>query len=293
MIVNHLKVLANLNSSESRFPQDGSFYFQTSSTVRWIRISTMPVFSGEKVVLRLPKENFVPNFLDLGFNDFSKKSIKSVLNRTSGMVLVIGATGSGKTTTLYSMMQELAKRNLSLVSVENPVEINLAGVDQTSIKPEIGFDYSQALKSLLRQDPDVILIGEIRDLADANIALQAAQSGHLVLAAIHAGSVLGGIERLQQLGLNQKSLLSVLNLAVFQQLISWKGDILGEVKQQLLSETLLLDAKIREQIASQEISANNIHLRSRNYRSHRSELKNLLKQGLIDHSQFERYYSLN
>ncbi len=214
-----IKVLSGLRSDIKSMPQDGSFSIRLASGSRQIRISSMPTIHGEKCVMRVTSRAMEFRLQDLGFSDSTESIIKSVLSSGSGLVLVCGATGSGKTTTLYALTQHLVSLNMNVVSIEDPVESHIDGVSQTSLNLQKGLDYHTALKSILRQDPDAILVGEIRDLKSAELVLSAALSGHIVLSSIHAGSIQECILRMEDLGCSAMTLSSALRLVISQSLV--------------------------------------------------------------------------
>lgn len=216
-----LKVMAQLDISEQRLPQDGriSFYLQAQHSLD-IRVSTCPVLYGEKIVLRLldPKAH-IRSFSELGLNDAQQLLLSQALEKPHGLILVTGPTGSGKTTTLYSALHHLNHDTQNIATVEDPVEITLPGVNQVCIHAKINLSFATVLRALLRQDPDIMMIGEIRDKETAQIAIQAAQTGHLVLSTLHASSTLETIHRLNYMGISRDELLSVLHLTVAQRLL--------------------------------------------------------------------------
>lgn len=188
-IVARVKVLAKLDTTQQSMPQDGMIQLQDSSRRSQIRVGSMPTIHGEKVVLRLQSASSLLSLAALGFPSLVQQDLLAAIAAREGLVLFAGPTGSGKTSSLYALMQELAGRNLSLVSIEDPVEIDLEGISQTSIDEARGFTYAKAMRAVLRQDPNVIMIGEMRDPESAAIAMQAAITGHLVLSTVHARSV--------------------------------------------------------------------------------------------------------
>ncbi len=315
IIINRLKILSKLNISEQRLPQDGAISLDSDHAYQKLRLSIMPTIYGEKAVIRLPKNDHVPNLNDLGLDQFTLQKLESCLTQQVGLIILCGPTGSGKTTTIYSALKELSHKNLCLASIEDPVEIFLPNVDQTSIKPEINFNYQQALKNILRQDPDVLLIGEIRDRDSADIALQAALSGHLIFTSVHAGSVQQAINRLVHLNLDASFLAEALKLIINQRLIpclcsnckqrsvaeqsnkfpSYEArgcadcNYIGYKDRQLISETLLINDRIRQKIAENKFSVNNETVRSKFYRSYQNQLKNLFSKGLIDLITYRKY----
>jgi len=199
----HLKILATLDIVERRRPQDGRINFKLSDRTVDIRFSTVPTIYGEKVVMRLLdplKADLEPDLSSMDFSNDSLKKIKKIINTPHGSFLITGPTGSGKTTTLYAILKELNKPGVNIMTVEDPVEYRLPGINQVQVQPAINLDFATVLRSFLRQDPDIILVGEIRDIETAKIASQAALTGHLVLATLHTNSALQAIIRLNEIG---------------------------------------------------------------------------------------------
>lgn len=220
-LITRLKVIAKLDISERRLPQDGRLRFEHQSVGHIdIRINTCPIFQGEKIVLRLL--DIYKSSLDitcLGFTEPQKNVFLSILNKSQGMILVTGPTGCGKTVTLYSALRHLNTTEKNISTVEDPVEIQLKGINQVNINPKIGLPFSTILRSLLRQDPDIIMVGEIRDLETADIAIQAAQTGHLILSTVHTNNAVETIMRLQSLGIPLHSLANTISLIIAQRLV--------------------------------------------------------------------------
>lgn len=216
-----IKVMADLNIAECRLPQDGRFEFVTREQQSVdIRVSICPVLYGEKIVLRLL--NTQQNALDitsLGLEPNQQQQLIQSLQHPSGLILVTGPTGSGKTITLYSLLQHLNNGQRNISSVEDPVEIRLSGINQVAIQPALGLDFAQILRCFLRQDPDIIMVGEIRDAETARIACQAAQTGHLVLSTLHTQNAAAALIRLQQLGIQANELASSIKLIIAQRLV--------------------------------------------------------------------------
>ncbi|MFI4954947.1 MAG: GspE/PulE family protein [Gammaproteobacteria bacterium] len=216
-----IKVMAELNIAECRLPQDGRFEFVTRQQQAVdIRVSTCPVLHGEKIVLRLL--NSQASALDiatLGLEPTQQQQLLHNLQQPCGLILVTGPTGSGKTITLYSLLQHLNNGQRNISSVEDPVEIQLSGINQVAIQPALGLDFSQVLRCFLRQDPDIIMVGEIRDAETARMACRAAQTGHLVLSTLHTQNAVGALVRLQQLGITANELASSIKLIIAQRLV--------------------------------------------------------------------------
>ncbi|NOH70120.1 type IV-A pilus assembly ATPase PilB [Vibrio pectenicida] len=220
-LASRLKILAQLDISERRQPQDGRITFNlTESNIIHIRISTLPTMWGEKIVLRL-QNNQVTN-LDLtflGYDSYQRQVFTQALHKPQGLILITGPTGSGKTLSLYSGLTLLNKGSINISTAEDPVEISLPGINQVQIQPQIGFGFSQALRAFLRQDPDVIMVGEIRDKETADIATKAAQTGHLVLATLHTNSSTEAIVRLKNIGIESYNIAASLSLVIAQRLV--------------------------------------------------------------------------
>ncbi|MCX7695063.1 MAG: GspE/PulE family protein [Caloramator sp.] len=200
-VVGRIKVLANMDIAEKRLPQDGRIVVNVDSNLIDFRVSTIPTIHGEKIVIRVLKKNNISlNRYELGFNKKEEDIINRLITQNSGLILICGPTGSGKTTTLYSILNDLNKINKNIITIEDPVEYMIEGINQININPKIGLDFSSCLKSVLRQDPDIIMVGEIRDLETARIALRAAITGHLVLSTVHTNDVPSAILRLVDMG---------------------------------------------------------------------------------------------
>ena len=215
-LIAHIKIQASLDIAEKRLPQDGRLSIDAIDC----RVSCLPTLSGEKIVVRIlfhdPKQLSIEH---LGFNHKQLNLIKESLNEPQGLLLVTGPTGSGKTVTLYSCINHLNDGTRNISSVEDPVEIRMNTVNQISVNLKIGLDFPVALKALLRQDPDIILIGEIRDAQTAQVAVQAAQTGHLVFASLHTNHAIGAVDRLINLGCDRELIASCLHLVTAQRLI--------------------------------------------------------------------------
>jgi len=219
-ITSRIKIMSGLNIAERRLPQDGSCRVRVMHRVVDIRVSTVPTIYGEKVVMRLlDKSNLKTDLEDLGFDPASLTMINEAIHQPHGMILLTGPTGSGKTTTLYSALTRINSPEKNIMTVEDPVEYELAGVNQVKARSEIGLTFAAALRSFLRQDPDVILVGEIRDLETASIAIKAAQTGHLVFSTLHTNDATSSIDRLLNMGVEPYLICSSLNLVIAQRLV--------------------------------------------------------------------------
>jgi type IV pilus assembly protein PilB len=219
-ITSRIKILSGLNIAERRLPQDGNCRVRVLHRVVDIRVSIIPTIYGEKVVMRLlDKSNLKTELGGLGFDPASLAMINDAIHLPHGMVLLTGPTGSGKTTTLYSALTAINSPERNIMTVEDPVEYELAGINQVKARPEIGLDFAAALRSFLRQDPDVILVGEIRDLETASIAIKAAQTGHLVFSTLHTNNATSTVDRLLNMGVEPYLICSSLNLVIAQRLV--------------------------------------------------------------------------
>ncbi|HEY0721309.1 MAG TPA: type II secretion system ATPase GspE [Gammaproteobacteria bacterium] len=219
-VISRLKIMARLDIAERRLPQDGRIQLHSQGREIDLRISTVPTMHGESVVIRLlRKEGAQLDFQELGFATDSLAQFQGLLERPHGILLVTGPTGSGKTTTLYAALRTLNDPTRKILTVEDPVEYELEGVNQLQVKPAIGLDFARALRSLLRQDPDVIMIGEMRDTETARIAVQSAMTGHLVLSTLHTNDAVSSITRLLDMGIEAYLVTSTLNGALAQRLV--------------------------------------------------------------------------
>jgi type IV pilus assembly protein PilB len=218
-IISRLKIMAQLDISERRLPQDGRIKIKTNGKEMDFRVSVCPMLFGEKVVLRLlDKSNLQLDMTKLGFDAEPLKWFKEAIDRPYGMVLVTGPTGSGKTTTLYSALSSLNQPDVNISTAEDPVEFNFAGINQVQVKDDIGLNFAAALRSFLRQDPDTIMIGEIRDFETAEIGVKAALTGHLVLSTLHTNDAPGTVSRLLNMGIEPFLVTASLNLILAQRL---------------------------------------------------------------------------
>lgn len=219
-VISRIKIMAKLNIAERRLPQDGRIKVQMLGKELDLRISTIPTMYGESVVIRLlDKDNTVLDFEALGFSRAHLQQFTEVLARPHGIILITGPTGSGKSTTLYAALKQLNTTARKIITVEDPIEYQMEGINQIQAKPQIGLTFASALRSIVRQDPDVIMIGEMRDLETARIAVQSALTGHLVLSTLHTNNAAGGITRLLDMGLEEYLLTSTVNGILAQRLV--------------------------------------------------------------------------
>lgn len=220
-IISRLKLLAKLDISETRLPQDGQFSFKTAfNDTLDFRVSTLPTHYGEKMVLRLQKNKPTQlDFTSLGFTEAQQTIFKHALKQPQGLILVTGPTGSGKSITLYSALNYLNQQDKHILTAEDPIEMEIDGLIQTQVNQALQLDFSRLLRTFLRQDPDVIMLGEIRDEESAQMALRAAQTGHLVLSTLHTNDAPSAIERLHQLGIQDYEIKNSLLLVIAQRLL--------------------------------------------------------------------------
>ncbi|WP_183961611.1 type II secretion system ATPase GspE [Chiayiivirga flava] len=219
-VISRIKIMAKLNIAERRLPQDGRIMLRVQGKELDLRVSTVPTAHGESVVMRiLDRESVVFDFKKLGFTDQFLQSFIDVLELPHGIMLVTGPTGSGKTTTLYTALSQLNTPDVKIITVEDPVEYQIDGINQIQAKPQIGLDFSHALRSIVRQDPDIIMIGEMRDLETAKIAIQSALTGHLVLSTLHTNNSAGAVTRLLDMGVDDYLLTSTVNGILAQRLV--------------------------------------------------------------------------
>ena len=246
-IVARIKVLSNLKLDQKRLPQDGRFKMEMDGQKVAFRVSMLPVFFGEKIVMRLLRENRSGFSLEgIGFHGSTLERIHKATRSTTGIILVTGPTGSGKSTTLYTILDLLNSPEVNISTIEDPIEYQMPRVNQSQVKPEIGFTFAAGLRSLMRQDPDIIMVGEIRDEETASLAINAALTGHLVLGTLHTNSAAGTIARLIDMGSESFLLVSTLRVAVGQRLVRKLADdkipyILTKAQRDELSEHVNLD----------------------------------------------------
>ena len=219
-IVARIKILSSMRLDEKRKPQDGRFSTTVSGRKVDFRVSTFPSYYGEKVVMRiLDTAKGLKALDDMGLSENNIKLIRDAIKKPFGLILISGPTGSGKTTTLYSMLNEIDREKKNVLSLEDPVEYNVPGMNQSQVRPEIGYTFATGLRTTLRQDPDVIMVGEIRDKETAELAVQAALTGHLVLSTIHTNNAIGVIPRLLEMGIDPYLIPPTLIIAIAQRLV--------------------------------------------------------------------------
>ncbi|HEY4506235.1 MAG TPA: GspE/PulE family protein [Candidatus Paceibacterota bacterium] len=243
-VVARIKIICNMKLDEKRKPQDGRFSAPIDGRRVDFRVSSFPSYYGEKIVIRiLDSEKGIKKIDELGLTPSHVGMIKKAISKPYGMILITGPTGSGKTTTLYAMLNEIDREKLNVISLEDPVEYSVSGVSQSQVRPEIGYDFANGLRSILRQDPDVIMVGEIRDKETAQLAVQAALTGHLVLSTLHTNNATGVIPRLIDMGVDPFLIGPTLILAMAQRLVRL---ICPESK-----EAVPIDASTKAMIESQ------------------------------------------
>ncbi|WP_340615433.1 type II secretion system protein GspE [Xenorhabdus entomophaga] len=256
-----LKIMAKLNIAEKRQPQDGQFDWSDNTNNYAIRISTLPTLHGEKIVLRILNTIHQLSLEQLGMPEPQLQLLKQKIHLPQGMILVTGPTGSGKTVTLYSCLQYLNQAKKNICSVEDPVEIPLNGINQTPVNNKIGLDFAKVLRALLRQDPDIIMVGEIRDNETAEISMKAAQTGHLVLSTLHTNSTIDTLSRLQNLGISGYTTASCVKLIIAQRLVRKlcphcrQQDITPTIIPNLISETKTLPLSAKQLVSIRKWNA--------------------------------------
>lgn len=219
-LIARIKVLAGLRLDEKRLPQDGRFKIETGDQKVSFRVSTLPTYFGEKVVMRLLVEHSKGFTLEaLGFHGAQLEALHEAMRQTTGMILTTGPTGSGKTTTLYTMLDILNTPEVNISTIEDPIEYQMGRVNQTQVKPEIGFSFPQGLRTLVRQDPDIIMVGEIRDGETINLAINASLTGHLVLSTLHTNSAAGAMPRMIDMGAEPFLIVSTVRVVIGQRLV--------------------------------------------------------------------------
>ena len=215
-----MKILSGLKIDEKRIPQDGRFTFVSGDEEVDLRISTLPTIHGEKVVMRLLKKNAsVPSLPDLGLRGLALRDVEDSIKVPHGIILVTGPTGSGKTTTLYSILDKINTPKVNIITLEDPVEYQMKGVNQVQINPQAGLTFASGLRSFLRQDPNIIMVGEIRDSETSDLAIQASLTGHLVFSTLHTSSAAGALPRLLDMGAEPFLLASSMTCVMAQRVV--------------------------------------------------------------------------
>lgn len=255
-IISRIKILTNMQLDEKRKPQDSRFSAKIEGREIDFRVSTFPTYFGEKVAIRiLDQETGVKNLDDLGFSPGHAKAVKEALTKPYGLILLTGPTGSGKSTTLYAMLQSLNEDRWNIVSLEDPVEYSIGGVNQSQVRPEIGYDFAEGLRHILRQDPDVIMVGEIRDKETAQLAIHAALTGHLVLSTLHTNTAVGVVPRLIDMGVDPYLIAPTLIMAIGQRLVRTLCDdskeevpVEGKIKEAIMQEVNAMPESVKRNI---------------------------------------------
>ena len=285
-LITRIKILAKLDIAEQRVPQDGRLAIKGDDSMDHeidCRVSTMPTLFGEKVVIRLLRTtNSELNIDRIGLTGSQIDMVKGCLSRRDGLILVCGPTGSGKTRTLYSFLHYLNQPHLNLCSIEDPIEIRLQGVNQIAYHPKAGLHFNAIIRALLRQDPDIMMIGEIRDSETAQLAISAAQTGHLVLSTIHTPQALACIERLRNFGIEPHLIAQNLLFVSSQRLIRYRDLRPGRFAiHEVLRFTPKLISAIELQVTATELEE---VAHAEGFRSMRQQAEILFHQGLIDQS---------
>lgn len=260
-VITRIKIMTNLKIDEKRKPQDGRFRAHIDKTDIDFRVSTFPTYYGEKIVMRILDPNIgVRTFEELGISGRNLEVIQKELKKPFGMVLITGPTGSGKSTTLYAMLKVLNDEKRNIVSLEDPIEYYLEGINQSQVRPEIGYTFASGLRSILRQDPDVIMVGEIRDKETAQLAVHAALTGHLVLSTLHTNNAIGVIPRLVDMGVDPFLIPSTLIIAMAQRLPRTlcaesrkEIPVMGALKDTMTKEINAMPATVRKDLPSPAI----------------------------------------
>ena len=289
LVISRIKVISNLDISEKRIPQDGRTQVSISGNSLDIRVSVLPTYHGERVVMRLlMTSESIPTLQTLGFSDDITQNLNRLLTHSHGMILVTGPTGSGKSTTLHACLQHIATPDKNIITVEDPVEYNAENVNQIQVNTKVGLTFAAGLRSILRQDPDIIMVGEIRDAETADIALRSALTGHLMLSTLHTNDATSAISRLLDMGIEDFLLTSTL-LGVLAQRLTRK--LCPECKSPTpLSPTILKELKLPEQVYFKANGCRECDFTGYKGRQAVGELfimddhvKEMMKDGLNDH----------
>ena len=296
-----LKILANLNVLENRRPQDGHIDVKTDSYSLDVRISTIPTVWGESIVLRLLNRSDSPLSLDsLGFSAGYSTFLQNILAVTSGLILVTGPTGSGKTTTLAALLKELDIRSTKIISIEDPVEYRIPGIIQIQVNEELGLGFDALLRRIFRQDPDVIMIGEIRDIETAELAVRAALTGHLVFATLHTNNSIEAVYRLQNMGVPPYMVAAVLKVVIAQRLIRKvcrdcmaKGCArclnTGYIGRTAIAEFIPVDLILQDMIAAGAVIEQlRSHLQNMRFRTLYDDAEEKISSGLTTEAEIRR-----
>ncbi|MDD4351522.1 MAG: GspE/PulE family protein [Candidatus Gracilibacteria bacterium] len=267
-IVSRVKIISNLKIDEQRIPQDGRAKFITQNPITKetfeadLRVSTFPTVTGEKIVMRIQdKSAKIPALQDLGVRGNNLKSLNKIIKSPHGVVLLSGPTGSGKTTTMYAILQEINKPEINILTLEDPVEYQMSGLNQSQVRPDIGYSFAEGLRTALRQDPDVIMIGEMRDMETMEIAIRAALTGHLVLSTIHTNSAVETITRIRDMGIADYLTTSAVKGIIAQRLVRQicphckesvqpSDEVFEDIKQEIetMPKNQFIDPKLLEDV---------------------------------------------
>ncbi len=246
-VISRIKILSNMKLDEKRKPQDGRFSAQIDGRRIDFRVSTFPTYYGEKIVMRiLDHDRGVKKLSELGLSQKNLDTVKRAIDKPYGLILISGPTGSGKTTTLYSMLNEFDRESYNVLSLEDPIEYSIEGVNQSQVRADIGYTFANGLRTTLRQDPDIIMVGEIRDEETAGLAIQAALTGHLVLATIHTNNAIGVIPRLIDMKVDPYLIAPTLILALAQRLVTTLYQGTGEPTQVSESAKAMIDKQFAD-----------------------------------------------
>lgn len=251
LLTSRLKIMAKLDIAEKRLPQDGRIALKVAGRSIDIRVSTIPTHYGERIVLRvLDKQSTPLDLSKLGMSDKTRQTVENLINQPHGIILVTGPTGSGKTTTLYAALTQMNNSSLNIMTVEDPIEYYLAGISQTQVNQKVDMTFARGLRAILRQDPDVVMVGEIRDMETVEMAIQASLTGHLVLSTLHTNSAVGAITRLRDMGAESYLIASTLIGVAAQRLVRTLCSDCKQEKQADATETKLmgLDTKKKHTI---------------------------------------------
>ncbi len=255
-VVARIKILSSLRIDETRIPQDGRFSVNVEGRRIDFRVSTLPTSSGEKVVIRIldPKKGF-RSFEKLGLEGRNYKALEEAIKRPYGLILATGPTGSGKTTTLYAILNALNKEEVNITTLEDPIEYHMEGINQSQVKPDIGYTFANGLRHIMRQDPDIIMVGEIRDAETANLAIHSALTGHLVLSTLHTNNAIGVIPRLVDMGIQPFLISPTLTIALAQRLVrvlcpdcKKKVEASPEIKEMISKDIKEMPDSIRKEV---------------------------------------------
>lgn len=303
-LTSRFKIMAGLDIAEKRLPQDGRFSFVTQTQIhRQCRISTCPTLSDEKIVIRLlnPMKNLL-SIDNLGLEIHQKKILLKAIQEPQGLILITGPTGSGKTITLYTLLQALNTVEKNISTIEDPIEIHLPGINQVNVNPKAGLNFATTLRAFLRQDPDILMVGEIRDFETAEMAIRAAHTGHLVLSTLHTNSAPEALTRLINLGIEPFNLAGTLLLIVAQRLVRTlcvycenQGDCLhcskGYKGRMGIFEIMTLSTALRELMAANATIPDILRATSKDFQNLWQSGKNKVQSGLTTHEELQRVLS--